>query len=170
MNAITPNETKYFASRVPRGQHKDWHSIKCQVMKWILRAKSDYSPLYSSLYPGNNKPGHVLEQLRNGLIKEDMTSQLLDPTNTKYQIYVSQSGNSSDDSVAQQYLPVLKTPPVDMHEDNCDLKTQGDQLIPPSTSARDPMPTLALQLNDETLTSPSPLTNKRLLRTQYILK
>ena len=48
INASTTNEAKEIASRVPRGQHKDWHSIKCQVMKEILRAKSDYSPLFRS--------------------------------------------------------------------------------------------------------------------------
>ena len=43
MNASTTNEAKEIASRVPRDQHKDWHSIKCQMMKEILREKSDYN-------------------------------------------------------------------------------------------------------------------------------
>ena len=52
MNASTPNEAKEIALRVPRGQHKDWHSIECQVMKEILRAKSDYSLLFRSASVG----------------------------------------------------------------------------------------------------------------------
>ena len=44
MNASTPNEAKEIASRVPRGQHKDWHSIRCQVMKDILRANMTILP------------------------------------------------------------------------------------------------------------------------------
>ena len=176
-------------------KHKDWHSIKCQVMKEILRAKSDYSPLFRSAllnsvgkqivestqdlfwasglpprysastkpeyYPGNNKLGHVLEQLRNDLIKEGITSQLHDTTNTKDKISVSQTGNSSDDIVVQHSLPAQTTPPIDMPVYNCDLNTQDDQLLTPSTSARDPIPTLAFPLNDETVTSPSHLTKNK---------
>ena len=44
-----------------------------------------------------------------------------------------------------------------MPADNCDLKTQDDQLLTFSTSARDPIPTLAFPLHDETVTSPSPI-------------
>ena len=112
-------------------------------------------------YPGKNKLGHTLEQLRNDLIKEGITSQLLDTINTKYQISVSQTGNSSDDIVVQQSLLAITTPPVDMPVDNCDLKTQDDQLLTPSTYARDPIPILAFPLNDETVTSPSPLTKNK---------
>ena len=195
MNSSTTHEATEIASRVPHGQHKDWHSIKCQVMKEILRAKSDYSPFFrlallnsvgkqivestqdlfwasglpprysastkSEYYPGKNKLGHTLEQLRNDLIKEGITSQLLDTTNTKDQIYVSQTGNSSDDIVVQQSLLATTTPPVDMPADNCDLKTQYDQLLTPSTSVRDPIPILAFPLNDETVTSLSPLTKNK---------
>ena len=47
-NARTPSEAKEIASRVPRCQHKDWHSIKLQVMKEVLHAKADYSPIFRS--------------------------------------------------------------------------------------------------------------------------
>ena len=133
-------------------------------MEEILRAKSDYYPLsrsallnsmgkqivestqdlfwasgipprYSSstkpeYYPGNNKLGYVLEQLRNDLIKESMTSQLIDTTNTKDQI----SNNSSDDIAVQHSLLAPTISPVDMPAGNCDIKTQDDQLLTPSTN------------------------------------
>ena len=46
MNASILHVAKEIASWVPQGQHKDWLSIKWQVMKEIVRAKSDYSPLF----------------------------------------------------------------------------------------------------------------------------
>ena len=58
-------------------------------------------------------------------------------------------------------MPTLTTPPVDIPADNFDLKTQDDQLLTPSTSARDPFPTLAFPVNDDTVTSPSPLTKQK---------
>ena len=61
-----------------------------QDIFWASRLPPRYSastrPEY---YPGNSKLGLALEQLRYDLIKEGMTSQLLDTTNTKNQIYVS---------------------------------------------------------------------------------
>ena len=156
INASTPHEAKEIASRVPRGQHKDWHSIKCQVMKEILRAKYDYSPLFRSAllnsvgkqivestqdlfwasglpprysastkpeyYPGNNKLGHTLEQLRNDLIKEGITYQLLDTTSTKDQISVSQTGNSSDPLTKNKH-----------YENEVDVQLERDPLVKKSS-------------------------------------
>ena len=48
LNARTPSEAKEISLRVPRCQHKDWHSIKLQVMKEVLHAKADYSPIFRS--------------------------------------------------------------------------------------------------------------------------
>ena len=104
------------------------------VVKQIVGSTQDlfwtsgFPPLYSAstkpeYYPGNNKLRDALELLRNDLINEGLTSQFLDTTNTKYQISVSQTGNSSDDIVVLHSLPALTTPPVDMPAGNCDLET-----------------------------------------------
>ena len=45
LNARNPNEAKEIASRLPRRQHKDCHSIKLQVMK---DGRDDYFPLFRS--------------------------------------------------------------------------------------------------------------------------
>ena len=97
--------------------------------------------------------------MRNDLIKEGITSQLLDTTITKDQIYVSHTGNSSDDIAVPHSLLALTIPPADMPAENCNLKTQDDQLLTPPTSARDSIPTLAFPLNN--VTSPSPLTKNK---------
>ena len=64
MNASTPNDVKENSSGVLHGQHKDWHSIKLQVMKEILRAKSDYSPLFSSALI-NSVGNHFVESTQD---------------------------------------------------------------------------------------------------------
>ena len=43
LEARTPDQAKEIASRVPRELHKNWHSIKLNVMKEILHAKADYN-------------------------------------------------------------------------------------------------------------------------------
>lgn len=58
LEASTAAEAKEIASRVPRYLHKDWHQIKLSVMKEILHAKADYSPLFKSTLV--DSAGHLL--------------------------------------------------------------------------------------------------------------
>ena len=48
LDARTPNEAKEISSRVPRCQHRDWHSIKLSVVKEILHVKADCFSLFRS--------------------------------------------------------------------------------------------------------------------------
>ena len=48
LDAQTPTEAKEISSRVPRCQHRAWHSIKFSVMKEIIHAKADCCSLFRS--------------------------------------------------------------------------------------------------------------------------
>ena len=48
LDARTPNEAKEISSRVPRCQHRNWHSIKLSVMKEILHATAACCSLFRS--------------------------------------------------------------------------------------------------------------------------
>ena len=48
LDARTPNEAKEILSIVPQCQHRDWYSIKLNVMKEILHAKPECCSLFQS--------------------------------------------------------------------------------------------------------------------------
>ena len=53
----TTADVKAIASRVPMEFHKDWHTIKMWVVKYILHAKADYcTPFKNALIQSGETP------------------------------------------------------------------------------------------------------------------
>lgn len=142
-SAKTPGEAREIAHRVPRGMHKDWHTIKKHAMKDVLHAKATYcshfkdtlldsngrqlvectrdlywscglSPNYASnthptYFPGRNKLGLILEQVRQELTDEQALMRQID-TDAPSHIDVTYPPQPQD--------PLISSKPTQPHNNN----------------------------------------------------